>query len=255
MEYTEKIDELAKALTQAQAEFEEVKKSGHNPHLNTNYATNDDVLNAVGPALRRNNLTVVQPIGCDDNGDITITTMVIHNSGQHISDTTIIQAPKSRKGINAIQALGSAITYMRRYTLCSMLLVGGQPDDDAHNAGSVDGEEEEETESSNKREELRAEWANLVEEAKEAGVKKEDYPKLGPDVPDEEIKRVLEVFKEVIAETVKRKELQKEWSRLTEEAEEAGVSEEKYPKVSPDMTNKQIEEALEKFKNIVEVDL
>ena len=135
MEHQE-LNELAKALATAQSEYEEVKQTGYNPHLKNKYSTLDDLINAVRSALARNGLSLVQSIGHNTDGDTTMTTMLIHESGQYLSDTAIVNSVKANRGINEMQALGSTLTYMRRYAASAMLWVGGQPDDDGNTSVS-----------------------------------------------------------------------------------------------------------------------
>jgi hypothetical protein len=78
--------------------------------------------------LAANGLSVVQlPEG--DGSVVTMTTMLIHTSGQWVSCTGTFKPTKADP-----QGLGSCITYARRYQLCA--IVGISPEDDDGNAAS-----------------------------------------------------------------------------------------------------------------------
>lgn len=116
------IGEVAKALSEAQAEFDPIKKSATNPFFNSKYATLDAVIAATKKHLQKHGLAVTQlPAGN------IVRTMLIHTSGQWISSDTPLHADK--KGP---QGYGSALTYGRRYALSSILNVASEADDDGH---------------------------------------------------------------------------------------------------------------------------
>jgi len=64
-------------------------------------------------------------------GNIAVTTRFIHSSGEWIEDT--IGAQVDGRGL---QAMGSTLTYLKRYALTAMLGIAADEDDDAN---SVDG--------------------------------------------------------------------------------------------------------------------
>jgi len=125
METSPEIGELAKALCKAQALLEDAKKSSDNPFFKSKYADLTEVWNTCRKPLTDNGLSVVQ--GSSDHephaGLTTITTMLLHESGQWISGQLMMPLPK-----NDPQGVGSAITYGRRYGLSAM--VGICPEDD-----------------------------------------------------------------------------------------------------------------------------
>ena len=124
----QRIDKLAAALAKAQGEFQVVPKSGRNPHLNNVYATLDDIINTVRGPLATHGLAFTQLLG--SNGGFTLRTILMHESGQYLESTTHISAGAGNRGVNELQALGSAITYMKRYALGAMLGVSTDGDTD-----------------------------------------------------------------------------------------------------------------------------
>jgi hypothetical protein len=125
MANSESINELASALIKAQAEFSVVPKDSVNPFFKSTYAALPDVMASVIPVLNRHGLGVSQFVS-DDN---TLTTYLLHESGQFISHTANLNLAKADP-----QGAGSAITYMRRYALMACLGVVADVDDDGNSA-------------------------------------------------------------------------------------------------------------------------
>ncbi len=126
---SEQINELAAALNKAQAQMMGATKDAKNPFFKSKYATLNSVWEAVKDAVLANGLTVLQPIYLNQNQPVVKTT-IMHTSGQFITSECPIVCAKA----NDPQALGSAITYARRYSLASMLGVMTDEDDDAERA-------------------------------------------------------------------------------------------------------------------------
>lgn len=124
METSEQINELAAALCKTQGSLSGAKKDSANPFFKSTYADLESVWTACREALAKNNLSVVQTIS--GGGDkVQVSTMLAHSSGQWIRDTMAL-TPKD----SGPQAMGSCISYGRRYALAAMVGVY-QTDDDA----------------------------------------------------------------------------------------------------------------------------
>lgn len=123
------LGELATALCAAQGEFEAVAKDANNPFFKSKYADLPAVVEAASPILNRHGLSVSQLPGFDEHGD-TLTTMLLHTSGQFMGGTLRLRPVKDDP-----QAQGSAITYGRRYSYMAILGLVADEDDDG-NAGS-----------------------------------------------------------------------------------------------------------------------
>lgn len=123
---SDQIDQLGIALAKAQAEIEGAKKEGVNPHFRSKYADLGSVWEACRDALTKHGLSVVQIPGYDGNL-VSVVTVLIHASGQYISGQLCMPLQKAGP-----QAVGSSITYARRYAL--MAFVGIAPEDDDGNA-------------------------------------------------------------------------------------------------------------------------
>lgn len=126
---SDQIDQLAAALSAAQAEIEDAERSRQNPAFRSQYSTLGDIWDACRPALVKHGLAVAQGAEPSDPGTISLTTTLLHKSGQFISHTQNFRLVKDDP-----QGFGSASTYARRYGLAAM--VGVCPDDDDGNAAS-----------------------------------------------------------------------------------------------------------------------
>lgn len=126
---SEQINELAAALAKAQGQIEGAKKSSSNPFFKSKYADLAECWNTCREALTANEISVIQmPEEINENGRLNITTMLAHSSGQYISSTLTMTVIKLDP-----QAIGSAITYGRRYALAAMVGLA-QEDDDGEKA-------------------------------------------------------------------------------------------------------------------------
>lgn len=114
------------ALCRAHAEYGRVvktRKADAGIRGSYSYANLADVASAVMPALTSEGLFVMQ-VPC---GDVLVTRITHGESGQWIEGAMPLIKPDARGGV---QALGSALTYTRRYTLVAMLGIVPEDDDD-----------------------------------------------------------------------------------------------------------------------------
>lgn len=119
---------LAEALHKAQSSMGAAKKGAKNPFFKSMYADLNSVIEAVKEPLNAQGITILQRQAVTEHGPVVRTTL-LHTSGEMIeSDTAIIVAKQ-----NDPQALGSAISYARRYGLQSLLCLPAV-DDDAETA-------------------------------------------------------------------------------------------------------------------------
>lgn len=119
--------ELAAALAKAQGEMEGAKKDTANPFHKSKYADLASVWEAIRGPLSANGLSVVQLVTEAPAGFVGLTTILMHSSGQQVSSTFHMPV----KDATNPQAVGSALTYARRYALSA--LVGVAPEDDDGN--------------------------------------------------------------------------------------------------------------------------
>lgn len=121
------IGNVAKALAAAQKNFPKVKKdtSGYG----YKYATLDQCLDAVQGPLADQGLAITQILSPSNPQEIHLQTILMHTSGEWLLSDFAIPAV-ANKGMNQAQALGSAITYARRYALCAICGIAAEEDDD-----------------------------------------------------------------------------------------------------------------------------
>jgi hypothetical protein len=143
MFHSEKIDLLAAALAKFHAECPKITKDTKNDYFKSKYADLGTILAVVNPVLANCGLSVVQM----PTGDNMLQTLLLHQSGQWIKGESVmrpleavIRRDANKNDIMGItpQALGSAITYQRRYALAAILSLCIDDDDDG-NAASATG--------------------------------------------------------------------------------------------------------------------
>jgi len=128
MTTSDKIDLLAAALLAAQREISNASKDSKNPHFKNSYASLGSVIDAVKGPLNKHGIVVLQSLSSTDCHGLYLTTRLLHSSGQFIEDTAFSPTPKADP-----QGVGSACTYLRRYSLAAVLCIT-QEDDDGQSA-------------------------------------------------------------------------------------------------------------------------
>lgn len=131
MVQSEQINDLAAALAVAQGHIENAKKDAANPFFKSKYSDMASVRDSIRQPFSENGLSYVQTFG-HENGATWLHTTLMHASGQWIRSTLPVIAAKERDP----QALGSAITYMRRYALLAIAGLASEEDDDDGNTAS-----------------------------------------------------------------------------------------------------------------------
>jgi hypothetical protein len=91
------------------------------------YADLPEIFKVINPLLKKHGIGFAQPI----EGN-SIKTIIFHiESGETLESITEIPQNVELKGMNSFQVLGSAITYIRRYALSSILGLITDKDTDA----------------------------------------------------------------------------------------------------------------------------
>lgn len=134
MKHSESVSKIALALVAVAQEIENPTKNAANPHFKSRYADLAEIINTSREVLAKHGLVVVQSPGMED-GDCTVESLVLHNSGEWIQG--VARSPLQK---NDPQGVGSAITYLRRYSLAALL--GLAQEDDDGNAGSAVGRDQ-----------------------------------------------------------------------------------------------------------------
>ena len=130
MDTTHATPELFAALAEAQGRIENATKNAANPHFRSKYADLAEVLNTIRPVFADCGLSLIQSPGYD--GSIaSVTTVLAHKSGGFIASTASCVPAKADA-----QGIGSATTYLRRYSAAAIAGIAQEDDDGnaaAHN--------------------------------------------------------------------------------------------------------------------------
>ncbi|MDZ4533950.1 ERF family protein [Bacillus cereus] len=129
MNKSETIIELAKALVKFNSEVNKIAKDADNPFFKNNYATLDTIIDEIRPILSKHGLSIMQ-IPSGDGQNVTLKTLLLHESGEWLESDELTMKPVK----NDPQAVGSCITYARRYSLAAFLSLNTGEDDDGNGA-------------------------------------------------------------------------------------------------------------------------
>jgi hypothetical protein len=156
MNKSESVSFIATALVKFQASVSKVSKESNNPFFKSKYASLANILDTIQKPLSECGLAISQfP---DGNA---LTTIIVHaESGEWMESSYVMPVAKQ----NDPQAMGSAMTYARRYALGSILNLNIDDDDDGEKAMGR---------QLPKRDELTPKhpsWAKAVEHLKTGGL-------------------------------------------------------------------------------------
>ncbi len=129
MNQSEQINELAAALAKCQGEILPAIKDSKNPFFKSKYADLNSVWSVCREPLSKHGLAVIQTMDKDETGALILITTLAHSSGQWIRSKSPIPLLKSDP-----QAMGSSLTYMRRYSLSAIVGISTDEDDDGEKA-------------------------------------------------------------------------------------------------------------------------
>jgi len=122
------------AVSDAKAEIPVIKKNrtGHN---NKMYADFSAYAKVIDPILAKHGLSY--RFRTKQETAIYVTCIVSHRDG-HSEETTLMGGADNTGNKNSIQAIGSTLSYLQRYSLCASLGLAAAEDDDG---ASADGDE------------------------------------------------------------------------------------------------------------------
>lgn len=156
--------EAVKAFIKFQAEFGGVKADGTNPHFRSDYITLDGILETAKPILARHGLALLQDVY--GNMDcVTVKTKLLHETGEFIESGELQGSPVKK---NDPQAMGSLITYLKRYQVAAFLGVCESSDDDGNAASGIPNPPNPNRLTPEQQEQLRAAIKKAGHETKEA---------------------------------------------------------------------------------------
>lgn len=128
---SESIANLVKALSALQGELTDSNRNALNPHFKSRYSDLSEVLGNLRPLLAKNQLALSQ-FPSFENGIVSVTSLLAHASGEWIESTASAPAPKQD-----VQGVGSAITYLKRYSAAAIVGMASADQDDDGNSVSI----------------------------------------------------------------------------------------------------------------------
>ncbi len=129
-ESNDKTSSMLSDFLLAQKEFGALHKDKTNPAFRSKYADLASCIDAVLAPLNANKFALIQKIHPADALQFSLETILLHVSGESLT-SGVLTVPVDK---NSPQGFGSAMTYVRRYTL--MAVCGIAPEDDDGNAAS-----------------------------------------------------------------------------------------------------------------------
>src|ERR1700740_2678956 len=120
--------EFDAAIAAAKAEIPPIQRNatGHNDKRYADFAA---IARVVDPILGKHGLSY--RFRTVQNERISVTCVLSHKAG-HFEETTLTGPADTSGNKNAIQAIGSTLTYLQRYSLVQMLGLAAANDDDGH---------------------------------------------------------------------------------------------------------------------------
>jgi hypothetical protein len=114
------------SISAAKADIPPIERTGKG-HNDKRYATFAAIARVVDPIISQHGLSYRFRTTQGDR--ISVTCILSHKSG-HFEETTLSGPPDASGSKNAIQAIGSTLTYLQRYSLVQMLGLAAADDDD-----------------------------------------------------------------------------------------------------------------------------
>ena len=127
---SESIENLSKAMSEFQKNLKQPLKDANNPFFKSKYVPLENVVEAITEAAGPLGISFMQYASGDDNGNIEVGTIILHQSGEYIEFPSVRMKPEKQTP----QAYGSAITYAKRYALSAVFGITSDKDDDGNEA-------------------------------------------------------------------------------------------------------------------------
>lgn len=124
------IAEISKALSEFRKEVKQPLKDANNPFFKSKYVPLENVVEAIDEVAPNHGLSFTQWPVSDGNGNVGVSTMLLHSSGEFIEYDPVYMKPDKQTP----QAIGSAITYSKRYSLSAVFGITSDEDDDGNQA-------------------------------------------------------------------------------------------------------------------------
>lgn len=164
---SETIINLSKALVETQKELKQPLKDAKNPFFKSEYVPLENVAEAITESATKHGLAFSQYATTTETGNVSVGTIVFHESGEFIEFPPLILKPENTKP----QSIGSAITYAKRYSLSAVFGITSDKDDDGNKAN---GNGEPQKQAQNDEPDVHAIVEKYVQQLAVLGVKRAD---------------------------------------------------------------------------------
>lgn len=151
---SDSIVNLAKALVDTQRELKQPFKDANNPAFKSQYVPLESVTESITNTATKYGLAFSQFATTDEEQNVSITTVIFHDSGEYIQYPPLTLKPSKQRVVidteyvngkrvniysNEItsQSIGSCITYGKRYSLSAIFGITSDKDDDGNEASGV----------------------------------------------------------------------------------------------------------------------
>jgi hypothetical protein len=132
--YSAQPDNLFSALVKAELSFTPIIKDKLNPHFKNKYADLDSIMKSIREPLLRNNLILSSYFRYEDENTFLVTVLT------HAPTLESVQIEYKVTLTGNEQAKGSVQTYARRYSICALLNLSADADDDGNAASAAQAE-------------------------------------------------------------------------------------------------------------------
>lgn len=143
---SETIIKLSKSLVETQKELKQPLKDAKNPFFKSEYVPLENVAEAITQTATKYGLAFSQYATTTESGNVSVGTIVFHESGEYIEYPPLILKPENTKP----QSIGSAITYAKRYALSAIFGITSDKDDDGNKANG-NGEPQKQSQKRNQK--------------------------------------------------------------------------------------------------------
>lgn len=173
---SETIIKLSKSLVETQKELKQPLKDAKNPFFKSEYVPLENVAEAITQTATKYGLAFSQYATTTESGNVSVGTIVFHESGEYIEYPPLILKPENTKP----QSIGSAITYAKRYALSAIFGITSDKDDDGNKVNGND-EQQKQPQKRNQKQapqndepDVHAIVEKYVQQLAVLGVKRED---------------------------------------------------------------------------------
>lgn len=164
MNKSETIGKLAAALAKAQGQMEAAKKDTKGNF--GKFADLGEVIDTIRKVSVPNGLSFSQfPVG--DSAGVGVSTILMHDSGEWLSDTIYLPTSDEMGKRNGAQVAGGNITYLRRYALASVFGVYADEDTDGTQPARVQPARQAQSTTPTQWTRIVEEWEQFAAVAKE----------------------------------------------------------------------------------------